>query len=271
MIRTLDSTILNEIANEPQVRVWLGGTQPLDLTETVCNPENFCFLTDEQRGGYIYHKRAPGLYEVHTLALPTGRGRQMLEARSQGLREMFTKTDCVEVVTKVPEGNQGAAVWATKAGFREVFRRAKAFDLMGELVDVSYCSLSYIDWAIRDRGCKIDGQRFHAVIHQFTPDDHGEDPVHDAMVGATMECCLQNNIEKGMGFYCRWAAHAGYEPIRVVTARPLVLDIRTCVLQYGNDGLQVLHIREPRPEGLPIEDVSGVEECLSPPSLPQPL
>lgn len=249
--------------------MWLGGVEPLDLTQTIANPENFAFLTAEQKGGYIYHKQAPGLYEVHTLSLPEGRGRQMLETRSASLREMFTKTDAVEIITKVPDGNKGADIWASHSGFHEVWRRDSAFNLMGEMVGVSYRSLPYVAWAIRDKPSKFDGQRFHEAIHHFTDDDHGDDPVHDAMVGATMECCLQSNAEKGIALYNRWCGHAGYEPISVVTAKPLVLDIRSCVFHYAPDGLQILLVREPRRQALSQDD-QREPECPSPPSV-QPL
>lgn len=269
MNRTLDATILNALANEPTVRPWLGGTQVLDLTSVVANPENFAFLTDEQKGGYIYHKLAQGLYMVHTLSVPEGRGRQMLEARTASLREMFTKSDAIEIATLVPDGNKGADVWAAHAGFHEVWRRPKAFNLMGEMVGVSYRSLPYVAWGIRDKASKYDGAQFHAQLHAIIPDDHGEDPVHDAMVGATMECCLQGNAEKGIALYNRWGAHAGYEQIRVVTVRPLVLDIRSCVIQYDADGLHVLHVREPA-QSAPVEDAdAGAAECQLPP-LAQP-
>ena len=68
-----------------------------------------------------------GLYAVHTVSLPEGRGREMLTARSASLREMFTKSDAVEIVTVVPAGNKGADVWASHAGFREVFVRLNSF------------------------------------------------------------------------------------------------------------------------------------------------
>lgn len=269
MIRTLSAEAFNLIANDPVVRPWLGGTQPIDLTNVLADPNNFGFLTDDELGGYLYHKKGLGLYMVHCLALPAGRGRDMLNARSQSLREMFTKTDCVEVITMVPDGNKGADVWAAHAGFREVFRREKAFDLMGEMVGVSYRSLSYIDWAIHDSANRREGERFHAMIHQHVADDHGEDPIHDGMVGGTIEGCLQGNAEKAIALYNRWAAHAGYEPIQVLTARPLVLNIRSCILSLDADGIQVLHVYKPR-EAPQIEDASGDAECLSPLSAPLP-
>lgn len=266
MIRTLHADVFNEIANHPEVRPWLGGTHELDLTETIANPENFAFLTDEEMGGYIYHKLQPGLYAVHTLSLPEGRGRQMLGARSQSLREMFIKSDAVEIVTMVPDGNLGALTWAKHAGFRETFRRESAFDLMGEMVGVSYQSLTYQDWVIHDAANRREGAIFHQAIHQVVEDDHGDDPVHNALVGATMEGCLNGNIEKAITLYNRYAVHAGYQPIKVLTTRPLVLDISSAIIEYSADGLFILHVRQ-RPKGS-VEDVLEPAECPSPPLQP---
>lgn len=268
MIRTLSADIFNQIASDPIVRPWLGGSAPIDLTALLENPDNFAFLTDEQKGGYIYHKLMPGLYEAHTLSLPSGRGRQMLAARSESLREMFTKTDAIEIVTRVPIPNEAAAAWAKHAGFRETFRRAKAFDLMGEMVDVSYQSLSYGDWVLHDKENARTGRAFHGVIHEYTADDHGDDPVHDGWVGATVEGCNQGNADKALGLYNRWAVFAGYEPIRIVTLRPLVVDIRSCILQIDPDGLHVLHVRSPAPSATPEDVEDPGAPCLSQPSVP---
>ena len=259
MRRTIESEAMNRIANFPETRPWLGGTHPLDLTSTLADLNNFAFITDDEQGGYIYHKTGAGLYSVHTISVPTKSVRQMFDARSASLREMFTKSDAVQIDTMIPDGNRAAGVWAAHAGFREVFKRQKAFNLMGEMVDVTYCSLSYLDWAIRDKGCKYDGSMFKAAVH-----DETEDLLHDAMIGATLECCLQGNADKGISLFNRYAAHAGHVPIRVVTVHPLVLDISTHVLQYTNDGMQVLHVRSP--EGLPNSDDLGSPECPSPPS-----
>lgn len=266
MHRSIDAAPFNAIANLPVVRPWLGGKKTLDLTGLLADVNNFAFLTEDEQGAYIYCRKDLGLYEVHTLATPEGRGRQMLNARSESLRAMFTMTDCVQVNTMVPDGNKGADVWAAHAGFREVFRREKSFDLMGEMVGVSYRSLSYLDWAQKDRTNRLEGERFHAFIHQYVPDDHGEDPIHDAVVGATIECCNQSNAEKGIALYGRWASHAGYEPIRVLTARPLVIDIQSCILQYDPSGMQVLYVRE-GPKGSTVEDDTEPSECQSPPSV----
>jgi hypothetical protein len=53
MFRTLNATVFNTIANDPGIRPYLGGTETLDLTTTVENPANFCFLNDNKTGGHI--------------------------------------------------------------------------------------------------------------------------------------------------------------------------------------------------------------------------
>src|SRR5215472_2979563 len=116
MRRTLDPLEFNEIAAHPEVRPWLGGSGPIDLTDLIADPENHAFLTDSGKGGYIYHKRAAGLYEVHTLSLPDGRGRELLKARDASLAAMFLKTDALEIRTVVPDGNAGADRWSAHAG-----------------------------------------------------------------------------------------------------------------------------------------------------------
>ena len=101
------------------------------------------------------------------------------------------------------------------------------------------------------------------MIHAVTPDDHGDDPVHDAWVGATMEACAQGNAEKGIALYNRWALHAGYQAVRVVTARPLVLDIGSAILQSDADGLRVLYVRPSARSALPVQDIPGESACPS--------
>ena len=266
MIRTLSAERFNIMIGHPEVRPWVGGTHDIDLTETVANPENFAFLTDEGWGGYIYHKLDVGLYAVHTLSLPSGRTREMLEARSASLREMFIKSDAVRIVTVVPDGNKGADLWAQRAGFRELFRRIKSFDLMGEMVDASYRALTYDEWVTKDAGNLSDGRAFHRMIHEVTPDDHGDDPVHDAWCGATIEGCAAGNAEKALTCYNRWALHAGYQPVRVLTAHPLVLDIGTALLQSDPDGLRVLYVRPFARSAPHVEDLSGEPSCQSSPS-----
>lgn len=241
MRRSLLAEPFNILANHPEVRAWLGGgSGPLDLTALVTDPENHCFLTDSQKGGYIYHKRAVGLYEVHTLSLPDGRGRDLLKARDQSLAAMFLKTDALEIVTIVPDGNYGAARWSAHAGFTEDFRRDDCIDLFDGLHGASYRSLAHKKWVGLDAENQKVGQRFHHDLSEYIPDNHPEDPIHDAWVGATIRSIEEGNTTKAIALYNRWAVQAGYEPILIKTLNPLVLDIRTAIIEYGRDGLRLL-------------------------------
>lgn len=240
MIRTLDATILNRIAAHPEVRPWLGGTQVIDLTALAGDIENFCFLTDSGKGGYIYHRKAAALYEVHTLSLPDGRGRELLKARDESLAAMFLKTDALEIQTMVPDGNTGADRWSAHAGFREMFRREGSFDLMGSRVGASYRSLGHADWVMLDPANQKAGKGFHAWLHEIVPDDHGEDPIHDAWVGATIRAIQEGNGVKAIALYNRWALQANYETISLKTLNPLCIDIRSALLQYDSAGLSLL-------------------------------
>lgn len=261
MRRILDPAPFDAIGNDPEVRPWLSGDGPINTAHIVQSTDNFCFLTQDRGGAYIYHRKQAGLYEVHTLSLPASRGRQMLEARTESLRFMFTATDALEIVTVVPDGNRGADVWAARAGFREAFRREGAVWLQGEMVGASYRSLTYADWATRDPLARKAGQMFHDEIHRFTPDDHGEDPVHDAFAGAALLMVREGNAGKAVTLYNRFALHAGYAPISLLSLYPPTLDIVTAIVQITQAGLDVIHVRSARSAPSLIED-DGDARCL---------
>lgn len=246
MKRSFDPTPFNTIGNDPDVRPWLAGQAPIDATALVTDLANFCFLTEDRAGAYIYHRKQPGLYEVHSLAVPCGRGRSMLKARTESLRFMFTATDALEIVTVVPDGNRTAGVWAAHAGFREVFRREDAVWIVDGLRGASYRTLTYAEWVMHDLFNREVGRQVHEELHRHVPDDHGDDPAHDAFVGATFLGIHEGNGGKATATYNRWAAHAGYLPITTLSLNPPLLDIGSAVVQITSRGLEVLHVRAAR-------------------------
>lgn len=241
MIRTLDATALNRIANDDSVRPFIGDGGPVDLTPLVSDPLNVALTTEDGDGGYILHKLAPGLYEAHSLALPSARGRPMVRLMREGFRYLFTATDALEVVTKVPATNEAADGLARIAGFREVFRRHGAW------VDgsaISYRSLGYLDWALSDARCLREGREFHDVLHAATGHyNHPEDDAHDHMVGVTMLGVRAGNHIKAIGLYNRWAVFAGYAPVRIVSETPLVIDVIDAIVELRDSRLVVLTVR----------------------------
>lgn len=241
MIRTLDGAPINAIAADPEVRPWLGGTGPIDISAMVANPANYCFLTECGAGAYVVAKLQPGLYAVHTLAKRSARGRPMMRLMLDVGAMMFTQTDAIEITTLVPDGAELASRWADFAGFRETFRREAAFDLNGETVGASYRSMTYADWVLRDKRNAEQGAAFHDLLvstrgHQSHPDD----PVHDHWAGATALGCLAGNVSKAVGHYNRWASVAGYVQSTILSINPPVIDTGDAIIQIVNGRAEVL-------------------------------
>jgi hypothetical protein len=251
MLRTLDAEDFNRIANDPIVSPWLGyadPTAPIDLSKTVSNPANFCFMTAERDGGYILIRQAAGLFMAHSLALPDARGRRMAKLMHDGFDMMFTATDCVEVTTAVPDGNDAAASWSDRAGFKNTFRREASFKLMGEMVGVQYKSLTYQDWVPRSGTARIVGKAFHDRLDAVAGGpSHPQDLVHESWVGATMSCAVALNLQKGVDLYNRYAITAGYLPVKIIGHTPPVVDIGTAVVQLWGGAMDVLAVRRASP------------------------
>lgn len=248
MKRSLNAKPFNLIAMEPSVRPWLGyGLEDIDLTPLVENPNNVCFLTENEDGGYILVKLRPGLYSAHTLALPSARGRAMLNCMRDGFATMFTATDAVEIVTMVPDGNEAGSRWADVAGFRETFRREAFFPLMDETVGASFRSLRYEDWVLKDPRHGKLGELFHERLDEARGEagahTHPDDPVHDRWVGATLSSAIEGNLPKAIEFYNRWAAQSGYEQSRIISVNPPVVDIGDGIVQLVSGRLDVLKVR----------------------------
>jgi hypothetical protein len=245
VLRTLSAEKFNIIANDPEVRPWLGipgeATAPVDLSAIVGNPDNFCFLTQEQDGGYVLIKHGPGQYVAHTLSLPPARGRPMLKTMRDGFATMFMATDAMEIVTMIPDGNAAADKWAGIAGFREMFRRELFFPLMGEMVGGSFRSLLYADWAAREKNNVVLGELVHERMHGAgVAVSHAPDRVHDAWVGATMGCAIEGNATKGVVLYNRYAAQAGYAPLKLIGTNPPLVDTGQCIIQLVSGRFDIL-------------------------------
>lgn len=247
MKRSLNVAPFNVMANEPSVRPWLGGVGELDLSSTVENPDNVCFLTENDDGGYICVKLQPGLYNAHTLSLPSARGKPMLNLMRDGFATMFMATDAIEIATMVPDGAESANRWADVAGFREMFRREAFFPLMDEKVGASFRSLHYADWVMRDPRHGALGRLFHdkldAARGEAGTETHPDDPAHDQWVGATLGGCIEGNLHKALGLYARWASQAGYTPAKIISVNPPVVDIGDAIVQLVSGRLDVLQAR----------------------------
>ena len=241
-MRTMNAEALNLVAAHPEVRPWLGLSDPLaeiNLASVTENPNNFAFLTKQGDGAYMLLKIQPGLYAAHTLAMPSARGKPMFKLMREGFATMFLTTDAVEIVSQVPDGNEAAENWSALAGFRNTFRREAYFPLMGERVGCQFKSLMYGDWCVKDRDNLVHGQ----ALYERAFGSSSEDPVYAAWIGATIRGCFAGNATKAVGLYNRWAPVAGYAEAKLVSATPPVVGIGDAVIGLDNGRLEVFSAR----------------------------
>jgi len=244
--RTLNPTFLNTVANHPQVRPMVGGEGPLDLSALIADPANIAL--EAEHGGWVLARHEPGIYELHTLFTPAGRGRACRQAARAMLAYVFTATDAREIVTRVPAHNRGAAFAAALFGFEERFSRENAFRTSaGETVSVSYQALSLDRWIAGSPDVLGQGHWFHAKLEGAKAGSalptHADDPAHDRAVGAAILMIRAGNPRKGVWAYNRWARLAGYAPIALITENPLVIDVRDAVIEVRDGAMEVLLCR----------------------------
>jgi hypothetical protein len=245
MFRTFDPKPFNRIANDPDVRPWIGGSGELDLTNMVTNVNNICLITDQEDGGYLLENIGNGHYIAHTNSLKSARGRPMAELMRDGLHYLFTATNCIEISTSVADGNTNAMRWSKFAGFSEVYRRENCFDFNGELVGETFLTMTWLDWVKTAPKVREAGQEFHNFIEseQGHP-NHPEEEIHDRMVGFAYLCCKEGNTAKAIAVYNDWAKVSRYQPIEVITYNPILLNIGTSIIELYNGSLK--SVRTPK-------------------------
>jgi hypothetical protein len=242
--RTQDASFLNEVANDDAVRPWLGGEGALDLAGTVGNPANVALVNSH--GGFVFICHEATSYELHTLFRPEGRGAGVLPAAEEAFRWLFVNTDCLEILTKVPAGNRAADLLARRAGFVPIFTRDAAWP---DGSAVTYFALTVDAWRARDSALAPAGHDFHTLIETAKAaagsalPTHPDDEAHDRAAGAAVLMTLAGNPEKAVWLYNRWARFAGYQTIEIVSASPVVIDVRDALVTVRGEELEVQSCR----------------------------
>jgi RimJ/RimL family protein N-acetyltransferase len=243
MRRTLDPAFLNAVANDPEVRPWIGGTGALDLGPLIADPANIAL--ESAHGGWVLIRHEPGIYELHTLFRRAGRGRVYFEAATAALDYVFAGTDAREIVTRVPANNPHADLAAARCGFSERFTRRDAFtDPDGRAWDVSYQGLDIDGWMMRSETALAEGRAFHEVIEGARgQSSHPDDEAHDRAAGAAALMIRAGNPRKGVWIYNRWARLAGYAPIALISEAPLAIDVVDAVIGIRAGEMEILLCR----------------------------
>jgi hypothetical protein len=223
--RTLDPVFINEVANHPEVRPWLGGEGEIDTTAIVSNPSHVTLVNEF--GGFIFVNHERGVYVAHSQFLP-GTGRGVCAAMREAIDFVFTRTDCEKIITQTPDNNAPAIALGRLGGFRTMYRGEHT-----ALGPSTFVGLCIDDWAAGCRALEKDGQTFHDALDAAAAGlgwpEHPEDIVHDRFVGAAFRMAKRGQPAKAVNFYNRWATVAGYEPIRLVSESPVVLNLSSVV------------------------------------------
>lgn len=249
VIRQTDATQINAVANHRDILPFVAGVaDAIDLGEALSNRDNVLLMADET-GGQFYIKSEPGVYEVHTLFLPEARGKHVIDVVTDAVHYMFTRTDCVEIVTRVPDGNVAAAALTRRFGGNFLFHMSNAWPSPSGNVGAGFYMHGYRDWIRRASYLSVTGHDFHDQLETAkiaSGSDlpiHDDDDCHDRYVGAACEMIAAGQPDKGVAVYNQWARLAGYQEISIVSRNPTVIDIHDALIAARGDSMEVLLCR----------------------------
>lgn len=245
--RVFDAAAFNAIVNHPDVFPFVAnfGAENIDVTPLIDNPYNVLLMADD--GGMLFMHCEPGIYEVHTAFLKEGAsGSQRRNCCLAAYRWMFTHTDCMSLVTRMPASNPALRAYPMLGWTKEFERKAVWPTLTGELVDVAFAAIRYDDWVRKTPDLMESGRWFHERLnaefqrHGVNEPDHPQEDCHDLHVGAAVEMIFGGQPEKAVILYNRWAQLAGYGLINMKSRSPLLFDIGNAIIQTAGDTLKVV-------------------------------
>jgi hypothetical protein len=240
-----DAKLINSMLNHPEVRPWIADAAEgvLDVTAQINSPVN-TFLMGEF-GGVMLVKVLAGTYECHTFALPEGRGVWALGLVMAAQRWMFTKTDCVEILTRIPETHRPALGLAIKAGMTKEFTRHDGVKINDKLLSVDVYKVTLSDWAKRSADAEATGAVFHAWLNEQAEkagfrNPHEDDPNLNRYAGACLEMIKGGQALKGVMFYNRWAWISRHATIKLSSVSPIVVDMDIGQVRLIGDELELI-------------------------------
>lgn len=99
---------------------------------------------ENEHGGFLFFPKGEGVWEVHTLFLPTVR--DALGHAKDAAKHMFARTDCDAIVTQVPADNVPADRLTRAMGFEHIGVEPQAFLRKGIRQDVHHYALTRERW-----------------------------------------------------------------------------------------------------------------------------
>jgi hypothetical protein len=259
MRRDFSAERLNRVLADPDVRKWVSEhpTPPdaLDATMLLADPRNVALMCDSGGALFVALDDPGTSHELHTQFLPAARGRPTVAFMHEALAYMFTHTNCLEVVTKVPSHNHAARALAHHFRFDLDAVRAEAWALEdGTRADVEYYGYRWSDWIRHSPLLAAMGQAFHDRLDSECERlgapfaRHAPESWHDRVVGATLATSYAGLVDKACILYNRWARFAGYAPVGVVSRVPPVVEFpgMRLVLDPARATFEVVPLPRPR-------------------------
>jgi RimJ/RimL family protein N-acetyltransferase len=198
------------------------------------------YMSEQPVGFFLFVNRGFGVYEVHTCLEKPCRGKEAIIAGGAGCDFMFTRTDCVRLVSLCPHDNMPSKLFANAVGFKEDWIVAKGMLRNGAWIPSTMVSFTVSEWVrLAEQRFRPGGKSFHDALFQAAPQDkHEDDATHDGMVGVVLLMAMSGHADKGQRLYNEWASMAGYQPIEVMgeIGSIKVVNIRSMLIGLTQDG-----------------------------------
>lgn len=240
----LDAGAINKIMNHPTVRPWVAsGTHEIDMQGQLDNKSNILLMGEH--GGIIFLNVLPGVYEAHTQVLPEGRGEWMDSLGHSAMHWMFTKTDCYELITRVPRPHTRAKAAAIRSGGKYEFTRQDGCLFRDRITPVDIYTVRIQDWCVSGAFLEDIGRWFHTRLHEeadrlgIEEPPHADDTNHNTVVGAVYSMMSNGQLLKGLNIYNRWAIISRHPTITLTSVDPPTIKMDIGYLKMNNNNIEL--------------------------------
>jgi hypothetical protein len=122
--REHDPDFVNRIVNDPAVLPFfdLGGRGELDMTPCVLADRDYIFLSNGEDALSLWEWSAPGVWEGHSLFLPSARGKKAVQA-GRAMVEWMLDNDARLLFGLTPIRMRHAMAYNRMIGFKQVDQR----------------------------------------------------------------------------------------------------------------------------------------------------
>ena len=244
--RSFDAARLNKFLNDEFIYPWVHGSivGPMDATPLVKDKDNIILLGEH--GGMIFVPLQGGIYDFHTFVTKQGRGKWALDMAAATFKWVFTQTDAVELIGRLPHGNIRAKAFTQclKGTFQFTIPNGWIFD--HKIVPADIYSFKVQEWMRDAPGMEDVGEWFHRrlkveykIMGKRTA-LHQDDKVHDRYAGIFIEMVKGGQPFKAAVLYNRWAKISGYQEVQIVNPDPTIVDIREALLLFKDNDFRVM-------------------------------